>query len=242
MIATPDRVLCGYSEADIGPTMSEHSRRSVVRILLLFVTVLLRGIYCRSAVRLIKASRADKLPLPGPRLCRLEFCIMKTRIRGLGPMFQVSAFALLFVLVAIQFLPVAKPVSQGKVNSLHASQMIDPAVGKIVDRACMDCHSSNTHWPWYGRVAPMSWILARDISRGRAKLDFSHWPYEAHTSNQRMEICDAVSDGSMPLKAYTFMHHGARLSSQDVDQICDWASAPAAAASRSRHNGPMETK
>ncbi len=73
----------------------------------------------------------------------------------------------------------------------------------------MDCHSNHTRWPWYGRLAPISWILSRDISRGRAKLDFSHWPYEAHTANQRMEICDAVSDGSMPLKAYTFMHHRA---------------------------------
>ena len=173
---------------------------------------------------------------------RLEFCIMKTRIRNFSRVIQVPVTALLFVLVAIQFLPVVKPVSQGKANFLHASQMIDPAVGVILDRACMDCHSSNTHWPWYGRVAPMSWILSRDISRGRAKLDFSHWPYEAHTANQRMEICDAVSDGSMPLKAYTFMHHGARLSSQDVDQICNWASAPPAAASKSPLNGPMETK
>jgi Haem-binding domain len=111
-------------------------------------------------------------------------------------------------------------------GSARMAKAIDPQVGVILDRSCQDCHSGNTHWPWYGRVAPISWILSRDVRRGRAKLDFDRWEQRTHTANERMELCDAVSDGSMPLRAYTLMHRDARLSSKDVDAICDWAAAP----------------
>lgn len=102
----------------------------------------------------------------------------------------------------------------------------DSQVGAILDRSCQDCHSANTRWPWYARVAPFSWILARDVSKGRAKLDFSQWAEKLPSTNQRMEVCDAVSNGSMPLRAYTLVHRNARLSKQDVDSICDWAATP----------------
>jgi hypothetical protein len=106
------------------------------------------------------------------------------------------------------------------------AEMIEPHVGAIFDRSCQDCHSSNTHLPWHGRVAPVSWILSRDVNKGREKLDFSRWVERPHSANERMEICDAVSGGSMPLRAYTVLHRNARLSKQDVDLICDWAAAP----------------
>src|SRR5262249_18484051 len=104
--------------------------------------------------------------------------------------------------------------------------MANPQVVTIMNRACEDCHSSNTHWPWYGHVAPLSWILARDVNRGRAKLDLSEWTGRTPSLNERKEICDAVSDGSMPLPAYRLLHPNATLSKHDVDLICDWADAP----------------
>jgi len=107
------------------------------------------------------------------------------------------------------------------------AETIDPQVGAILDRSCQDCHSSNTHLPWYGYIAPVSWILSRDINKGHAKFDFSQWAWRPHSANERQEICDAVSDGTMPIRAYTLIHRNARLSKQDVDRICDWASAPA---------------
>jgi len=133
--------------------------------------------------------------------------------------FLISAIALL----GLQFVPTEhyekSVVTAGRVTV----NGIDRQVGSILERSCRDCHSADTRWPWYSHVAPASWIVARDVRRGRAKLDFSNWAGRNHSSNERMEICDAVSNGTMPMKTYMLLHRDARLSSQDVDRICAWA-------------------
>jgi hypothetical protein len=138
-----------------------------------------------------------------------------------------TAVVLGVALVGVQFVPVASDPHTIATSQVHMAGMIDPPVGAILDRSCQDCHSHNTHWPWYASVAPISWILYRDVSKGRAKLDFSLWAARPHSANERMEICDAVTNGSMPLRVYSLLHPDARLSQQDVDLICDWATAPA---------------
>jgi hypothetical protein len=127
----------------------------------------------------------------------------------------------------MQFVPTSTKPNTVTAGKVHMVEMIEPRVGAVLDRSCQDCHSSNTRLPWYGSVAPVSWILSRDVSKGREKLDFSQWAERPHSANERMEICDAVSVGSMPLRAYTVLHRNARLSKQDVDLICDWAASPA---------------
>jgi hypothetical protein len=129
-------------------------------------------------------------------------------------------------LIAMQFIPTSTEPNTVSAKGGHTGEMTDSQVVKIMDRSCQDCHSSTTHWPWYGHVAPVSWILARDVNRGRAKLDFSQWAGRTPSTNERLEICDAVSDGSMPLLAYRLLHPKATLSKQDVDLICDWADDP----------------
>jgi hypothetical protein len=126
----------------------------------------------------------------------------------------------------MQLVPAGTQTKAIAASGAHTAEMINPKVSAIVDRSCQDCHSNQTRLPWYGHVAPVSWILSRDVRKGRAKLDFSHWTGRAPSTNERMEICDAVSDGSMPLRAYTVVHRNARLSKQDVDLICDWAATP----------------
>lgn len=139
---------------------------------------------------------------------------------------KLASALLALVFVGMQFVPTAaKPIPLEK-NGPHLAQVIGPQVGAILDRSCQDCHSSHTNWPWYGRIAPVSWVLSRDVSRGLEKLDFSEWARQAHSVNQRLEICDAVSDGSMPLHAYTLIHRGARLSKHDIELICNWAATP----------------
>jgi hypothetical protein len=101
-------------------------------------------------------------------------------------------------------------------------------VGAILDRACKDCHSNNTNVPWYGHVAPVSWLLAKHVRDGQRKLNFSDWDSRRPSSNEMEEICDAVSNKSMPLPGYTMIHRDARLSKHDVDSICTWADTPLA--------------
>ena len=135
-------------------------------------------------------------------------------------------------LVGMQFIPTSAKSNTVTTMTEHKGEMTDFQVVRIMDRSCQDCHSGNTHWPWYGHVAPASWILARDVNRGRAKLDFAQWAGRPPSANERLEICDAVSDGSMPLLAYRLLHPKATLSKHDVDLICDWAADPSTGGSR----------
>ncbi|HTD56088.1 MAG TPA: heme-binding domain-containing protein [Silvibacterium sp.] len=126
--------------------------------------------------------------------------------------------------IGMQFVP-TPGVSKTSTPSSHRTEMIDPKVGKILDRSCQDCHSNRTVWPWYSRVAPVSWVISKHVIEGRETLDFSEWATQPPSDDQRMLICNAVSDGSMPLSDYAAIHRNARLSKQDVELICAWAAA-----------------
>lgn len=99
------------------------------------------------------------------------------------------------------------------------------AVAPVLQRACRDCHSNQTVWPWYSQVPPMSLLVKHDVEKGRAKFNFSSWASGSAkpTVNELQEICDAASDGSMPPKPYRMMHPEARLNERDVDTLCKWA-------------------
>jgi mono/diheme cytochrome c family protein len=97
-------------------------------------------------------------------------------------------------------------------------------VQAILERSCYDCHSSETRWPWYSNIAPMSWTLVHDVEEGREEMSFSHWnSYSVRDEDHlREEICEQVEDGEMPLKPYTLMHPRARLSDEDRRVLCGW--------------------
>jgi hypothetical protein len=141
----------------------------------------------------------------------------------------------------MQFIPTTRESQEDQVNAVHIQEVVDPKVGAILERSCADCHSNQTRWPWYSNIAPVSWILSSHVSKGRAKLNFSEWTGEPQSTNARMEICDAVSNGSMPLRGYTLLHRDARLSEPDIDLICSWASSPAAQASAQQPTGTALT-
>jgi hypothetical protein len=91
----------------------------------------------------------------------------------------------------------------------------------ILNRACSDCHSNTTVWPWYTQVAPFSWLMARGVAEGRKAVNFSEWG--AYSPNQQRTLlvasCDDVSTGRMP-GPWTLLHPEARLSPQDIETIC----------------------
>lgn len=95
---------------------------------------------------------------------------------------------------------------------------------RVLFRACANCHSDHTEWPWYSRVAPISWWIERHVREGRENLDFSEW--ETYSAAQKRDsldsICGLISTGRMPPRLYTFMHPEAKLSAKDIDAVCDW--------------------
>ncbi len=91
-----------------------------------------------------------------------------------------------------------------------------PELMAVLKRACWDCHSNETRWPWYTWVAPISWFVADDVVEGREKLNFSEWNRPQESAG---ESAEAVSEGEMPMYAYTVMHGHARLSPQQRDLL-----------------------
>jgi len=78
----------------------------------------------------------------------------------------------------------------------------------LARRACFDCHSNETEWPGHARVAPMSWLVQRDVTAGRAVLNFSEWQ---RPQEEAGDAAEAVLQGEMPMRLYTVMHAHARL-------------------------------
>ncbi|MGA7315504.1 MAG: heme-binding domain-containing protein [Silvibacterium sp.] len=139
----------------------------------------------------------------------------------------LTSILLALVFIGMQFVPTATTPKASAATGPHMAEVINPQVGAILDRSCQDCHSSHTTWPWYSRVAPVSWIVSKHVREGREVLDFSEWANQPHSADDwSMLICDAVSNGSMPLPDYTVIHRNAKLSKRDVELICGWAAAP----------------
>jgi len=101
-------------------------------------------------------------------------------------------------------------------------------VETVLRRACYDCHSNETRWPLYAHVAPASWLVARDVRRARADLNFSEWgtdPVTEPTPAQRLGgICHDLRKGVMPPRSYLLLHPRARVSSAEVERVCEWTS------------------
>ena len=127
-------------------------------------------------------------------------------------------------------------------RALEAHVAVPDEVARILERSCQDCHTHKTRWPWYSQVAPGSWLLARDVSQARDELNFSEWDNydEESAAEQLEEICEQVKVGEMPLRPYTWLHPGAKLSSADVEKLCAWTERAgheisSRAAGRARH-------
>jgi cytochrome c len=99
-------------------------------------------------------------------------------------------------------------------------------VRMILEKKCADCHSNQTHWPAYSRLAPISWLTERDVQAGRSALNFSLWNAmgAGDRINALAEIAAEVRSGEMPPKPYARMH-AAFLSESDKQKITAWSRA-----------------
>ena len=98
-------------------------------------------------------------------------------------------------------------------------------VHAILKRACFDCHSSHTTFPWYSSVAPASWLTKIHVKEGRKHLNFSTW--EAYDDEKKLKFLNKIPKAiksKMPLPSYLIMHEEAKLSEEDKKVLSDWAS------------------
>ncbi len=124
-----------------------------------------------------------------------------------------SAFAVVAVLLLIQLVPFGRNHENPPVT---AEPVWDSAqTRELAVRACFDCHSNETKWPWYSNVAPISWTVQHDVDSGRDELNFSEW----NGDQEGDEAAETVREGSMPPWQYTLAHPEARLSDAELAQL-----------------------
>jgi hypothetical protein len=122
--------------------------------------------------------------------------------------------------IAIQFVPVEKTNPPVTAEISVASDL-----HQIFRRSCYDCHSNETKWPWYGNIAPVSWFLVGDVSKGREYMNFSVWNNLSAKGQEHLRgtIWKEVSEDEMPLFIYRLAHPNARLSDSEKELIKKWA-------------------
>ena len=132
---------------------------------------------------------------------------------------KLLAGVIALIVVLIQFIPVNRsnpPVTQ----ELQA----DAEIMQLLKRSCYDCHSNQTDWPWYSYVAPVSWLITRDVKEAREDLNFTEWDQYKEKEKRKLlqEIVEEVEEEEMPLKEYIWLHPEAGLSVTEVARIRRW--------------------
>jgi hypothetical protein len=111
------------------------------------------------------------------------------------------------IFVLIQLIPYGHNHNNPAVTNPYAWK--DPQAEAIARKACFDCHSNETVWPWYSNIAPISWMVQSHVDEGRQRLNFSE------SRGELDEIPGEVMEGGMPPSSYTPMHPDARLTDQE---------------------------
>lgn len=138
---------------------------------------------------------------------------------------KIVWLSILAIVIIIQVIPTGRPevIEQNK-NDLIANNVIPDSVASLLKNSCYDCHSNQTVYPWYAYVAPVSWLVVRDVKVGRKHMNFSKWESLSKTDKAKhlTDINDEVSMGSMPMVIYPIMHPEARLTAEERQMIIDW--------------------
>lgn len=132
---------------------------------------------------------------------------------------------ILLILVGLQFTPTETPENlpvEGKDILVTADVPEDIKI--LLKNACYDCHSQHVRYPWYSYIAPVSWLVNRDVNMGRSHLDFSFWGDYSRREQLGLldEIYTEIESGSMPMPIYSIMHKDARLAPEDIARLLEW--------------------
>lgn len=139
---------------------------------------------------------------------------------------KTVGWLILAALIILQFFPPAKNQQEGiPANHITAKFNTPADVQNILEKACYDCHSNHSRYPWYYHIQPVGYWLDHHIKEGKRGLNFSEYTnkrlrYQYHKME---EIIEQVKEGEMPLKSYTWTHTDARLTQEEKTKLMDWA-------------------
>lgn len=139
--------------------------------------------------------------------------------------FKRILLVLLVALIAIQFVRPAKNESTDKSKHISTLYAVPADVNTILTKACNDCHTNNTIYPWYASVQPVTWWLDDHIKEGKSHLNFDDYStYSLRKQYHKMEeVIEQVKEKEMPLNSYTWVHRDAKLSDEERVALTTWA-------------------
>lgn len=123
---------------------------------------------------------------------------------------KITLIVIISLAVLIQLVPYGR--SHDNPAIVAEPQWSSPQVREIAVRACYDCHSNQSKWPWYSNIAPVSWLVAHDVEEGRRELNFSRWDVK---QRHIKDAAEEVLEGEMPMWEYLLVHPEAKLSAAD---------------------------
>lgn len=138
---------------------------------------------------------------------------------------KITTLALLILFIGIQFIPRDHNESKAPAGKELAKVYPVPSnVLAIFQRACNDCHSDHTNYPWYAQLQPFRYVLDGHIRGGKAELNFDEFgDYSARRQRSRLRaIGESLEEGSMPLASYTLIHRNAVLSKEERALLLNW--------------------
>jgi hypothetical protein len=143
-------------------------------------------------------------------------------------MLKKIGLGLLVVLIVIQFIPTKKnQTSIVSENAIDKKYNTPENVQAILKKACYDCHSNNTVYPWYSHIQPVGFWLDNHVNEGKEKLNFSEFnAYEKKKAVKKMKkVVSSQEKKWMPLSSYTLIHKDAILSSDEKKTFIDWSNS-----------------
>lgn len=139
-------------------------------------------------------------------------------------MMLTAAITAVVILFAIQAIPYGKAHSNPPVVKEPAWD--SPTTRALVKRVCFDCHSNETVWPGYSKIAPISWLVQYDVDEGREELNFSDW-IGTKEGEQAAKIIKQINKGEMPPLQYLPTHPEAKLSPAEKESLLKGLAATA---------------
>ena len=142
--------------------------------------------------------------------------------------FKKILIFLLVVFIIIQFFRPEKNVQTTiSSNDIVAHMAVPVNVQNILYKACYDCHSNTTTYPWYAEVQPAAWWLDDHIKEGKKELNFSEFAsFRLRRQFHKLEeITEVIKDKEMPLESYTVIHSDADLTQEERETLISWAGA-----------------
>ncbi len=138
---------------------------------------------------------------------------------------KIGLFLITVLIIAQFFGPDKNSGELASISAFEAETMPSNEVKLILKKACYDCHSDVTKYPWYNSITPVNYWMAHHVEEGKEHFNVSKWEGNSikRKDHKFEELIEEVEEGEMPLNSYTWMHGDAKLTEDEVKSLIDWA-------------------